>query len=54
MLSVSAPELRYIWRRSSSTSLLRFWSWLETLQGTTRRPELCQGTFNWLLGMTKN
>ncbi|GFP94998.1 histone h2a.4 [Phtheirospermum japonicum] len=51
MLSVLEPELRSIWRLSSSTSQQRFWSWLE---GTTRRPELCQGRFNWLLGMTEN
>jgi hypothetical protein len=37
-----------------NADLLRFLNWLEMLQGTTRRLELCQGMFNWLLEMMKN
>ena len=42
--------LQSTWQQLWSTWLLRSWSWLATLQGTTRSPASSQGTYNLPLG----
>merc|ERR1719234_936811 len=50
----SELEPQSTWQQSWSTWLLRSWSWLATLPGTTRSPASSQGIYNLPSGMTRS
>merc|ERR1719500_1573653 len=49
-----ALVLQFTWQQSWSTWLLRSWSWLVTLPGTTRSLASFQGTSSLLSGTTRS